>query len=601
MREKGRKRNMLITLVLTLCMMAQTAVTPVSAVSVVYEACEHHTHTPECGGYQNACTDVCEECIAKIQQMIDALPEVKDITNENKGDVMSALTAIDESKSVITDATREKLVWDKYQMAALAVQTPGTHVGFKITKAYSDGIDGPQASFAFVNENNENAVLIGSDFMSTVDLAQPVANGEGAIYYMEPGTYTLEEIVQGDWNMSMTVNGIASKDHTFTGVAGCFYDVLVINSRYSRAEVDENIEHGTVRISSPEDSTYIMQGQDVVCEVVPHDGFRLNKITVTDATGEAVPCVSNSETEYYFTMPGSDVTISATFVCITHAAYEEGICTVCGAECEHEEGEVLFTGENDRKPTCTEKGAGHTECVICEMTMSTSVEVEEIGHSGGTATCKSGAECATCHEIYGDLDKNNHVGETEIVGAKEATATTAGYTGDVCCKDCGAKLEAGRKIPALGAPKVGTKKYSDDGKAFYKVTKSDLKSGTVTYMAPKNKKVTTVTIPATVTIDGVKFKVTAIANAAFKDCTKLKTVIIGKNVSKIGKQAFYGCKKLKNITIKTSKLTLKNVGKNAFKGTSAKATIKVPKKKYKAYKTILTKRGINKKANVVKN
>ncbi len=150
----------------------------------------------------------------------------------------------------------------------------------------------------------------------------------------------------------------------------------------------------------------------------------------------------------------------------------------------------------------------------------------------------------------------------------------------------------------LKAPQKGA--IAKSSTATYKVTKSAMKNGTVTYVAPINKKATKVTIPETVTIDGVKFKVTAIANNAFKNCTNLRRVTIGKNVKTIGKQAFYGCKKLKNITIKTTKLTSKRVGKNAFKGIKSNATIKVPKKKFKAYKSMLIKKGVNKKAKFKK-
>lgn len=89
-----------------------------------------------------------------------------------------------------------------------------------------------------------------------------------------------------------------------------------------------------------------------------------------------------------------------------------------------------------------------------------------------------------------------------------------------------------------------------------------------------------------------------IGDKAFYQCIKLKKVEIPSKVSKIGRQAFYGCKKLKSITIKTKKLTNKNVGKKAFKGISTKATIQVPKKKVKAYKTLLKAKGIGNKVKV---
>ena len=39
---------------------------------------------------------------------------------------------------------------------------------------------------------------------------------------------------------------------------------------------------------------------------------------------------------------------------------------------------------------------------------------------------------------------------TELRGAKDATCTTTGYTGDTYCKDCNKKIEDGEVIPALG-------------------------------------------------------------------------------------------------------------------------------------------------------
>ena len=39
---------------------------------------------------------------------------------------------------------------------------------------------------------------------------------------------------------------------------------------------------------------------------------------------------------------------------------------------------------------------------------------------------------------------------TELRGAKEATCTTTGYTGDTYCKDCNEKIADGKVIPALG-------------------------------------------------------------------------------------------------------------------------------------------------------
>lgn len=171
-------------------------------------------------------------------------------------------------------------------------------------------------------------------------------------------------------------------------------------------------------------------------------------------------------------------------------------------------------------------------------------------------------------------------------------------------------------------------------KYTYKVTKSSETKGEVAFVKGKNAK--TITIPATVTVDGVKYKVTSIASKALQNNTKVTKVTIGKNVKTIGnkafygckslktvtmgasvqtigtqafqnctkltkitvpakvktigKQAFYGCKSLKTVTVKSTKLT--SVGSKAFKNCNKKLTVKVTKAKYAKYKKALTKAGV---------
>lgn len=127
----------------------------------------------------------------------------------------------------------------------------------------------------------------------------------------------------------------------------------------------------------------------------------------------------------------------------------------------------------------------------------------------------------------------------------------------------------------------------------YIVTENSEGNVEVSYQAPENTKVTSYVVPDTVTLsDGTVAQVTAVAPNAFKKCKKLKKVVLGKNIEKVGKNAFNGCKNLKTITIKSTKLTKKSFGKNAFKGISKKASITVPKKQYKNYKKWLKAAGL---------
>lgn len=88
---------------------------------------------------------------------------------------------------------------------------------------------------------------------------------------------------------------------------------------------------------------------------------------------------------------------------------------------------------------CTAKG-----CNVTDNTLKNGYGA----HSGGQATCSSGAICTTCGIAYGQKDANIH-GEIEIRDAKEPTATEKGHTGNKYCKGCGVMVEAGQELPVV--------------------------------------------------------------------------------------------------------------------------------------------------------
>lgn len=116
--------------------------------------------------------------------------------------------------------------------------------------------------------------------------------------------------------------------------------------------------------------------------------------------------------------------------------------------------------------------------------------------------------------------------------------------------------------------------YSDNGETV-KVTK--LAAGKslpeVTYVAPKAG-ATSVTIPNTMYVYGVKCKVTAIDPEAFKGNKKIKSVTIGKYVTTIPEGAFKGCKSLTSVTFKGN---VKEIGNSAFEKCTALKKITIPK------------------------
>ena len=178
-----------------------------------------------------------------------------------------------------------------------------------------------------------------------------------------------------------------------------------------------------------------------------------------------------------------------------------------------------------------------------------------------------------------------------------ANNTKAGSTASVIITGKGKYVGTTTKDFEIAAIPAKGKVYTA-GNLKYKVTKSAYKNGTVSVYAPAKKTLTSVSIPATVKINGYTFQVTAIGNKAFAGCTKLKSVKIGAKVTTIGKEAFSGCKALTSITISSN--VLKAVGSSAFKGISAKAVIKVPAAKLSAYQKLLKGKGQKSSVKITK-
>ena len=338
-------------------------------------------------------------------------------------------------------------------------------------------------------------------------------------------------------------------------------------------------------------------------------------LTIADST---VATLSGSITG----ISEGDTTISASLYGLT--AHQTAAVKVHNCENHWDDGKITTT------PTCTKTGVKQYTCTICSETKTE--EIAALGHDYSSdwtidtaAACETvgskSHHCTRCDRkkdvteipASGKHTWNNGVITKPATIAKEGVKT---YT----CTVCGVtRTETIAKLPMptvtpvptatptpaiTSAPtvtptpsvSVGTKITDKKTGNIYKVTSSRSSSQTVAFIGNKVK--TSVTIPTTIKIKGATYKVTEISTNAFKNNRKLKKVVIGQNIVRIGKNAFYGCKKLTSITIKSSRLTLKNIGKNAFKNTSPKATVKVPKKQKVLYNQILKKRGLNKKAKV---
>ena len=337
---------------------------------------------------------------------------------------------------------------------------------------------------------------------------------------------------------------------------------------------------------------------------------------------------------------------------------QDGTCSRCNEQHTHDWGEWKTTTPAD----CTTEGEEVRQCNTCGF--EETKKLEKTAHQWGewnTTTkpsCTTEGEevrqCEVCQKTETKkLEKTAHV--TEIVGAKESTCTTAGYSGDEVCKHCHAVIKMGhklalaqhqwsewktttkpscttegeetrqckncqktesrtlaktahqwstwktttnpsyasegeqtrqcsqchqtetRKLNKLPLPKAGTK-YTVGGNQY-----TVLKAGLSVRFSKANPKAKTVTIPNTITVNGISYKVAEVGANAFKNNKKVKKVTIGANVVKIANKAFNKCPILRNVIIKTTLLTKKTASKKCFNKVHKKMVIKVPKKVKKSY------------------
>ena len=155
--------------------------------------------------------------------------------------------------------------------------------------------------------------------------------------------------------------------------------------------------------------------------------------------------------------------------------YQCGYETANGAantSCDLTWQEVLkATGTHDYGPwttvkdaTCTTAGEKQRECSVCHQKETETIpalkhDYRDDWEETTPATCtKEGVKTRHCHNDPSHvetqpipMDSNNHAGHgTYIVGKKDATCTTDGYTGDTYCDGCHHKIKDGTVIPATG-------------------------------------------------------------------------------------------------------------------------------------------------------
>lgn len=327
---------------------------------------------------------------------------------------------------------------------------------------------------------------------------------------------------------------------------------------------------GTEKLTADSD---LEAAREVVCTAVytPADKKNYNTLDISltvmvahelsaEHIGEgrhASKCINCSFQNNSVACSGGEATCSSKAVCaVCHTAYG-GI---------DDQNHKWDAGKVTKAATCTHEGEKTFTCEYDNMhTKTETIAINKNAHDYGSwQRCDEKRHKRVCVNDSTHIDYANHKFVEKI--DKPATASEDGSKHEECAV-CGYK-KCSVRIPATGVPKEGTSFLDTKTGGCYVVADSGKKQ--VEYTGPVDKNAKKVSIPDTITWDGITYKVTAIAEDAFKNNKKITSVTIGSNVTTIGNSAFYGCKKVKKVTIGKGVTT---IGANAFSGCSKLKTL----------------------------
>ena len=180
-------------------------------------------------------------------------------------------------------------------------------------------------------------------------------------------------------------------------------------------------------------------------------------VATVDSTGK-VTAVGEGSATITVTAAGASAVTKTVKVTVAHVHNLSKVAAVeptCTKEGNIEYYKCLDCGKLFSDSTC-ETELSEKDVVVAKKAHDfTTIDTDE-KYLKSAATCTKPAEyyysCSVCGEkgtetfTYGDVDKTKH-GDTKVVGAKEATYETEGYTGDTVCADCGTVIKSGEPIP----------------------------------------------------------------------------------------------------------------------------------------------------------
>lgn len=164
---------------------------------------------------------------------------------------------------------------------------------------------------ATINEENsikfEKGNVTGNEPSGTINGGsfQYVTTGEDVTLKMvvNGGTFAM-----GDYAGAVDINKYLAPGMTINPSTGKVYEIPPYTGKYSYAINVANMDNGSVSVDK-----YATEGEKVTLTVSPEKAYKLDELTVT-ANGKDVELTNNGDGTYTFTMPSSNVKVSASFV-----------------------------------------------------------------------------------------------------------------------------------------------------------------------------------------------------------------------------------------------------------------------------------------------
>ncbi|MBE5924923.1 MAG: leucine-rich repeat domain-containing protein [Lachnospiraceae bacterium] len=221
-----------------------------------------------------------------------------------------------------------------------------------------------------------------------------------------------------------------------------------------------------------------------------------------------------------------------------------------------------------KRDGCTESSEGHkvTENAVVTSKVKEAATTEKMGTTTYTATFKN-ALFTTQTKDVADIPKLDKQSD------KPADKPSDNPVDNPSDKPADKPQDTTTPVETTTTPAAkGVTLEDASTKALYTVISDTGEEPAVEYKASESITDKKVIIPDSVTINGVTYKITKIADNAFAKNKKIEKVVLSSNIKSIGNGAFSGCTRLKSVTIPANVIEISD---KAFKGCTSLTGIKI--------------------------